>query len=95
MATSVERQYVSEHACIRLLGCTLVDRRGDAVHPNPTANGVGGGLVQSVCECRIAALELGNGDGMLFSEDILGTALSIVGEVAVRGDVAVQDLMSS
>lgn len=95
VAGSDERQFMLEHACTRVLGWALVDRCGDVVHPNSTANGVGWGLVQSFRECRIAALELGNGDCMLFSEDFLRTTLSIVGEVVVGGDVAIQALMPS
>lgn len=94
-ADPVEDQFSFEHTSTRTLGLRLTNSRGGIVHPNPTRNGLGGDLVQSVGERRIAALESGNGDGILFADDVVGTALSVGDEVAVGGDTAAQALVSS
>ena len=65
----------------------MTDGRGGVVHPDPTASGVGGGLVQGVGESRIAAREAGDGDGVLFADDVVGAALAISDDVAVGGDL--------
>lgn len=52
-------------------------------------------LCRYIGDRETAALEWGNLVGVLFADNVVGTALTVGSEVAIGGDVAVRTLVSS
>lgn len=68
---------------------------GNLVHLNPAARRVFGATEDGVGEGRVAHVDTGDGENVLFSHEFPGTLLALVSTVAASKLVAVEAMVST
>ena len=73
---------------------TLADGGGGVVQPSPTTHDELGRRAQRVGKGGVSAVNAGNGEGMVFTDNVVRSLLPVGGQVAISQVVAGQTLMS-
>ena len=68
---------------------------GGIVNPYPSANRVFGATEKGIGESGVAPIDPSDGEGVLFSHDLIGALLAFASEVAIGELIAVEALMDT
>ena len=94
-ACPVERKFLFEDFANGAFAQSLSDGSGCVVYPYPASSNVFRSAQERVREGGVAPVDASNFEGVLFTNEVVGSLLSFTGETAIGKMVAVKALVGS
>ena len=95
-ACPVERKFLFETFVIGAFAQSLSGCGGCVVYPYPAFSNVFGSAQERVREGGVAPVDVGDCEGVLIANELVGSLLPFTGEIAIKGEmVAVKALVGS
>ena len=95
-ACPVERKFLFETFVIGAFAQSLSGCGGCVVYPYPAFSNVFGSAQERVREGGVAPVDVGDCEGVLIANELVGLLLPFTGEIAIKGEmVAVKALVGS
>ena len=94
-ACPVERKFIFEDFIISAFVQSFSGCGGCVVYPYPVSSYVFRSAQERVREGRVAPVDASNCEGVLFTNELVGSLLSFTGEIAIGEMVAVKALVGS
>jgi hypothetical protein len=91
----VEREFLFENLIVGAFAQALSNGGGCVINPHPATSFVFGSTREGVGKGGVAPINAGDGEGVLFTHELVGSLLPFTSEVAIGELVPVKALVSS